>query len=88
MVISAVYFAAYLREQIDPSLFITSDYMFIYALVMAGMVWLGLLSVGLYRSRQQARLFSTLLRVTTALVLGTSAAGLLFFVIRARFTPI
>ena len=88
MVISAVYIAAYVREQIDPEQFIASEYMFIYALVMAGMVWLGLLSVGLYRSRQQARLFSILLRVVTALLLGTSAAGLVFFVIRDPFTPV
>ena len=87
-VIASVYLAYFLRQQIDPELFISSEYMFVYALVMAGMIWLGLLSVGLYRSRQKSHLFSTFFRVAMGLLLGATATGLFFFAIRDPFTPV
>ena len=86
-VIACVYLAAFIRTQLDPDYILGSEYTFVYAVVMAALVWLGMLSVGLYRSRQIARLFSTILRVITALALGAVASAVFFFAIRDSFTP-
>jgi FlaA1/EpsC-like NDP-sugar epimerase len=87
-VIACVYLAALIREQLNPDIVLPSEYSFAYAVAMAALVWLGLLSVGLYRSRQIPRLFSTILRILTALALATAAAVLFFYVIRDPYTPI
>lgn len=87
-VIGCVYLAAFFRAQVNDEFSLTSDHLFAHALVMAAFVWLGLLSVGLYRSRQRANIFSTILRVSTALVLGAAATAVFFFAIRNPYTPI
>jgi sugar transferase (PEP-CTERM system associated) len=87
-VIACVYAAEFVRTQLNPDYFIASEYSFAYAVVMAAFVWLGLLSVGLYRSRQITRLLPTILRVITALMLGTAASMLFFFAIRDPYTPV
>jgi len=82
-----VYLASLLRRQIDSELMLAGDHIFAYAVVTAALVLLGLLSVGLYRSRQRVNIFSTILRVMTALALGATASTLFFFAIRDPFTP-